>query len=183
MGEGKAPKRERPDPTDFDPSQLPPAAQVYLDVWAMGVDPEGKALRVSSAAALAGVSVSAVKGWRSTYGLGFRRLEQQARKRAGGTYSQRLAREIVHNLVVPAGKRMAAELANNEGEWRAAWEVLKGAGAIAEHVELHGSGYTAEELARDREQALAELEVWEREHAVDGLDPGAEQPPTRPPAD
>jgi len=181
MSKGQAKDPNHPD--NFDPASLPPAALVYLDVWAMGVDPEGKALRVSSAAALAGVSVSAVKRWRERYGLGFRRLENQARARAGSEYGGRLARQVVQSLVVPAARRMALELSKPDGEWRAAWEVLKAGGGLAEHVEIHGTGYTAEELARDREVAEAELDEWRSENGLDTLDPAGEQPPSRPSKD
>jgi hypothetical protein len=165
--------------TDLDglAQGLPPAAQVYLDVWGMGVDPDGKALRVVTAARLAGVAPATVRTWRDRY-TGFRALEQLARSKQGKSYSRRLARQIVESQVTPAGRRLAEELESREGDWRAAWEVLKAVGALAERHEITaGVSYRAEDLARDQTIAELELEEWEREHDLGELDPDAEQPP------
>jgi hypothetical protein len=146
MGEENEGKRES--------EALPPAAQVYLSVWAMGVTPEGKAMRVETAARLAGVSTSTVKDWRSRI-AGFRELEAQARA-SSSSYVQRLARKIVESLVVPAGGVLARGLqADNVG---LAWNIIKAAGGIASVVDVE----SGERLTRLLEE-LRDLEDEEEE--------------------
>lgn len=134
--------------------RLPWAAQVYLSVWSMGIGPDGKQLRVVSAARLAGVSVSTVKDWRSRI-PGFRELEAQARV-SSSSYVQRLARKIVEGLVVPAGGVLAQAIA--EGNVGLAWNIIKAAGGIAAVVELGGQEKLARLMEDLRESSELELE-------------------------
>jgi len=148
--------------------RLPDTAQVYLDIRRMGIGPDGKKLTVTTAARMAGVSRSTVQDWRTRF-PDFRALERKAVEGWVKGYPQELTLTLVEGMVVPATKRMIKELVGPDGEWRAAWEVLKATGKLASVFELGGRD-ELQDLINDLRDAADDDDDMEDLDDLDGLD-------------
>jgi len=105
------------------------AAESYLDVLAVPLDPEGRRMTKVRAAELAGVSMSAVKCWRVAW-PGFRAAEREAVAGRRQRNVEPLVRLFMNVLVTPAWRRLWRELNAEDGDVRLAWDVLQAAASL-----------------------------------------------------
>ena len=134
------------------------AAESYLDVLAVPLDPDGRRMTKVRAAELAGVSMSAVKRWRVAW-PGFRAAEREAVAGRRQRNVEPLAWLFMNVLVTPAWRRLWRELNAEDGDVRLAWDVLQAAARTSQRIEV-------EQTVR-LESLLRELRGMEDEDEAD----------------